>query len=370
MESDRCLYEIRQRLKDLVGGSELDFYWSPLREVWDDATDGEASPREAMRHKSQIVLYGPPGTGKTFEATAAAESLVRSALLKTLGPKEYFERARKDQVQREIDNRVHRLQLHPAFGYEAFIVGLQIDSNGATTYQLGVLPKLVETMSDDPLHLPHVLILDEMNRTDLSRMLGECFSLFENRDIQIKLPAVDSTGRPYAMGLPKNLYVIGTMNLIDQSLEQIDFALRRRFLWIECGFNGEAFMDAAEQRWGKLKNVPAWERVESDFQKLRRAAAALNREIATSDLLGDQYQIGHTYLLDVVSFLAEDMDGGNPNTFLWKRNNKAKDPVSRLWNWSLMPLLREYLSGLEATTRSRELTRLEKVFLTVPPESN
>ena len=62
--------------------------------------------------------------------------------------------------------------------------------------------------------LPHVLILDEMNRTDLSRMLGECFSLLENRDRPVRLPGTDGNGREMTLWLPPDLYVIGTMNLL------------------------------------------------------------------------------------------------------------------------------------------------------------
>lgn len=66
-----------------------------------------------------------------------------------------------------------------------------------------------------------------MNRTDLSRMLGECFSLLEDRNQIIELPARDGDGAAMQLRIPDDLFVIGTMNLIDQSIEQIDFALRR-----------------------------------------------------------------------------------------------------------------------------------------------
>jgi 5-methylcytosine-specific restriction protein B len=76
--------------------------------------------------------------------------------------------------------------------------------------------------------IPVVLILDEMNRADVSKVLGEGFSLLEDRDTAVRLGGHDEV--PRRVQLPVNLYIVGTMNLIDQSLEHVDFALRRRFL--------------------------------------------------------------------------------------------------------------------------------------------
>ncbi len=112
-----------------------------------------------------------------------------------------------------------------------------------------------------------------------------------------------------------------------------------------------------------------WEHVEPDFLRLTGAAKALNREICVSGLLGVQYEVGHTYLLDVVSFLWDDL-GPRPKprkSYLW-RKREALRPVEQVWRLSLRPLLNEYLSGLETTSRDAELKRLGQAFL-VPPES-
>lgn len=74
---------------------------------------------------------------------------------------------------RQIATRIHRLQLHPAYGYEDFVRGLHIDGNGATEYRLGYLPRLVESMARDDQKIPHVLILDELNRTDLMGAIAQ-----------------------------------------------------------------------------------------------------------------------------------------------------------------------------------------------------
>lgn len=204
-----------------------------------------------------------------------------------------------------------------------------------------------------------------MNRTDLSRMLGECFSLLEDRNQTIELPARDGDGAAMKLRIPDDLFVIGTMNLIDQSIEQIDFALRRRFLWLLCPFDAEALVGAAETQWKDLKSGLDWERIEPDFRKLAAAAAALNREIHDSPLLGAQYEIGHTYLLDVVVFLRNFL-GPRPTrkqNYLWNKKGEALEPVVQVWNLSLRPLLEQYLAGLDATARNAELDRLSKVLL-------
>lgn len=368
---DRCLFAIRGKLESLLDRKDIDFYWSPLVEVWNDSGEsGEgAAPMDALRHKKQVVLYGPPGTGKTYRAKRVADRLIRSALLAKHGPKAYFEKARAGDIDAEISGRIHRRQLHPAYGYEDFIRGLHINSSGATEYRLGDLPRLVQKMNIDDADVPHVLILDEINRTDLSRMLGECFSLLEDRDQEIELPGLDASGKPMTLSIPKNLFVIGTMNLIDQSVEQMDFALRRRFLWVLCPFDGEALVSAAKGLWDRGHCRVTWDRVETDFVRLARAAEALNKVIHDSPLLGAQYEIGHTYLLDAVSFLMEDL-GTRPQTFLWKKDGKAKRPVEQTWELSLKPLILEYLSGLDAKSREAEITRLASAFLSVAPEAD
>jgi 5-methylcytosine-specific restriction enzyme B len=81
---DRRLFAIRQELERLLPRKKLDFYWSPLVEVWRDKAqaEGDISPLDALLHKKQVVLYGPPGTGKTHRAKLIAKRLIRSTALK------------------------------------------------------------------------------------------------------------------------------------------------------------------------------------------------------------------------------------------------------------------------------------------------
>lgn len=358
-----AILTIRQELEKLLPGKELDFYWKPLVSAWYD--DSENAPLEIIQHKKQIVLYGPPGTGKTFKAKKLAERVIRSAAMSQMGAARYFKS--QDVIDKAIIDNVHRLQLHPAYSYEDFIRALHISSEGGTEYRAGYLPKLIEEIEKKARteRLPHILILDEINRTDLSRMLGECFSLLEDRDQTIELPARNADGSTMKLCIPDDLFVIGTMNLIDQSIEQVDFALRRRFLWMLCPFDADALVSAAEAKWCALKTGLAWERVELDFQKLAVAATALNKDIHDSPLLGAQYEVGHTYLLDVVVFLRNFL-GPRPtrkHNYLWNKKGEALEPVLQVWNLSLRPLLEQYLAGFDATARNAELDRLSQVFL-------
>lgn len=373
---DLNLFNIRAKLENLIPGKELDFYKDPLRAAWyDETTDSseDIAPVEALLIKKQIVLYGPPGTGKTYRAKQLAEKVIRAAALDNWTAAQYFES--EAEIKKAILNNTHRLQLHPSYGYEDFVRGLHINAEGATEYRLGYLPELIKKIEDQKKSgekaggLPHVLILDEMNRTDLSRMLGECFSLLEDRDQTIDLPARNSNGTTLTLRIPDNLFVIGTMNLIDQSIEQIDFALRRRFLWLSCPFNADALLVAAESRWKERKRdknaLPSWERVEPDFQRLAVSASNLNNKIKNSQLLGSQYEIGHTYFLDIVDFLYKFIDNSSSrkNNHLWNNKGNALEPVYLLWKLSLQPLLEQYLMGYDTNARNEELKGLSEVFL-------
>ena len=192
------------------------------------------------------------------------------------------------------------MQLHPGYGYEEFIRGLRLSADGSTGYVDGLLPRLVDQMNAVPENdrLPVILVLDEINRTDLSRLFGEAFSLLENRDMPVLLPGFDAEDEPRELALPDNLFVIGTMNLIDQSVEELDFALRRRFFWRPAGFEPDPIIEVNEQRWAKHAPVKwGWDRAVGDMTRLAERATLLNQQIGLSPHLGSQYQLGPHLLL-------------------------------------------------------------------------
>jgi 5-methylcytosine-specific restriction protein B len=137
--------------------------------------------------------------------------------------------------------------------------------------------------------------------------------------------------------------------------------MRRRFFWQELRFDQGALISVLEERWRSQKRKQKWEKVDLDMQGLAEAASRLNTQIASIDELGEQYEIGHTYLFDIVELLDAAMTPRS-RTYLWTQAGEAKDAVRALWDLALKPLLREYLAGLEAGRRQELLDQLWGAF--------
>ena len=368
-DTDEQLFSIRTALAELRGTDEFDFYSPDLRNIWDSGAASSSEgvgDLETLKWKKQIVLYGPPGTGKTFQARILAETLIRRAALEKWGPKAFFERS--DEVDEAISQNVSWLQLHPSYGYDQFIRGLRLEGE-VTRYRPGYLPNMVDRLNEqDPeRRLPGVLVLDEINRTNLSEMLGEAFSLLESgqRGQARELPGFDHGQDPDVLVIPEDLYVIGTMNEIDQSVETLDFALRRRFLWRECPFESDALLGIIRSRWTSEVKRFSCEDATVQLEEFADHAQQLNDAIAESPELGRQFQIGHTYFADIVFFIGQWTTGmkNRPQngTYLWTGSRKPRPPLVDLWNRSLKPLIEQYLAGSDI--REDELARYAQVFL-------
>ena len=160
-----------------------------------------------LRRKMHIVFQGPPGTGKTF----IAERMARMLLSESVG--------HSDTVQ-----------FHPSYAYEDFMQGIhpQVE-DGELTYriQAGRFLEFCKEAQKRDAQTPCVLIIDEINRANLSRVFGELMYLLEYRDKAIPLAA---GGEKF--NIPANVYLIGTMNTADRSIALVDHALRRRFSFI------------------------------------------------------------------------------------------------------------------------------------------
>ncbi len=364
---DQSLSVIAKALEGLTG-KKTDFYESDLEPFWNfRGTDAIKSlDIEALEYKKQIVLYGPPGTGKTHTAKALAGEIITYTLAQSLGT-DLLKKEGREKKERAIKNNIHRLQLHPAYTYEDFIGGLQF-INGDTKFQKGFLLNLLDQMQGHP-DMPHALILDEINRVDLSRLFGECFSALENRGEPIDLLA-KIEGKHIQLTIPNNLYIIGTMNLIDHSVEQLDFALRRRFLWVEANYNPDALLEICAQNWQKLtwgRKAYAWEKVENDFNRLIEAADALNDAIEKHEELGPDFKLGHVFFIDAVKFLHQELDDYvSKSTFLFTPKGGWRSPIEKLWNLSLSPLLSEYLSGLDHKAKQDIMKKLKTAFSPKP----
>jgi 5-methylcytosine-specific restriction enzyme B len=163
---------------------------------------------ELLRDRRQLIFYGPPGTGKTYIAQQLAWHVTDKANVKLV-------------------------QFHPAYSYEDFFEGFrpQGESGGQIGFTLkaGPLRSLVDKAAENP-EAAYVLIIDEINRGNLPKIFGELYFLLEYRDQAIDLMYSSDSAEPFS--LPKNIFVIGTMNTSDRSIALVDTALRRRFAFL------------------------------------------------------------------------------------------------------------------------------------------
>lgn len=160
----------------------------------------------AIERKGQAVLYGPPGTGKTFIAQKLAQHLAG-----------------------ESDGFTELVQFHPAYAYEDFIQGLRPRArpDGGLDYPL-VRGRFLDFCRRAEVRQGRcVLIIDEINRANLSRVFGELMYLLEYRNREIPLAGGET------LKIPVNVRLIGTMNTADRSIALVDHALRRRFAFIQ-----------------------------------------------------------------------------------------------------------------------------------------
>jgi 5-methylcytosine-specific restriction enzyme B len=187
--------------------AEFDDFLVPLRNaVFPAAT--AATVNELLRERRFVVLQGPPGTGKTRMAEAVR--------------REFFQ------------GRGRTVQFHPAITYEDFVVGLSPDP---TNEGLHFAPRpgwLLEAAAEAETG-PFVLIIDEINRGDLGKVLGEAIYLFEPGEVGADGREVHLTHRINGRSmfrLPETVYVLGTMNTADRSIAGLDLAVRRRFAFV------------------------------------------------------------------------------------------------------------------------------------------
>ncbi|MBT2896965.1 AAA domain-containing protein [Streptomyces sp. McG3] len=215
----------------------------------DELPDDVRRVRDLLEHKGQVVLQGPPGTGKTRLALNVALALAGHADLIEAPPAERAAvLARLSAVppvpavaegagtpEKARAARLTMVTFHPSYGYEDFVEGFRPDTaaDGAglhLTMRDGVFLQVCAAaeMAPDDIFL---LIVDEINRGDLPRVLGELITLLEldkRGSVSITLP---TSGRQRTV--PANVRIIGTMNSADRSVSHIDSAIRRRFAFLD-----------------------------------------------------------------------------------------------------------------------------------------
>jgi 5-methylcytosine-specific restriction enzyme B len=230
-----------------------------------------------LRRKSQVVLYGPPGTGKTFHAIRVAKELAaRVTFGKTFNSLMDEERGEVDD-----DNGLVRLcTFHPGYGYEDFVEGLRLRTiNGQMVFEArdGIFKRLCSDASKQ--HNRHYfLVVDEINRGDVPRVFGELITVIEQdkRGISIVLPVTGSR-----FHVPRNVFLIGTMNKADRSMSLLEAALRRRFGFVEL------MPDSSQLAGRKAGGLPLGAWLDALNARLRKHLKRDARNL----------QVGHAYLL-------------------------------------------------------------------------
>ena len=241
--------------------SEYDTYTKEdfLKEVFMDETVYDRLV-SILRIKKNLILKGAPGVGKTYAAKRLAYSIMKE----------------------KNTERVKFVQFHQSYSYEDFVMGYRPNDSGGFVLRQGVFYKFCKKAEMDPSH-DYYFIIDEINRGNLSKIFGELFVLMEadKRDEEVQLAY-----REEMFSVPKNLYLIGMLNTADRSLAMIDYALRRRFSFVE--------MEPAIDKLIKVRGIEP----ESKLGKLLEEVMNLNDDIKDDPSLGSGFRIGHSYFCD------------------------------------------------------------------------
>ncbi len=223
---------------------------------------------ERLQTKQALILQGAPGVGKTFLARKLAY-----ALMEELDPA-----------------RCEMVQFHQSYSYDDFVRGYRplAGQPGAFGLQNGVFYEFCQRAINDPNH-KYVFIIDEINRGNLSQIFGELLMLIENdkRGVENSVSLVYHAKNEAWFYIPSNVYLIGLMNLADRSLAMVDYALRRRFAFftLHPQYESDIF-----RQWLIYRNMNP-QLVELIVKRM----AALNHTIKEDPLLGENYQIGHSF---------------------------------------------------------------------------
>lgn len=240
---------------------------------------------ELLDLKLNIILQGAPGVGKTFVAKRLAYSI--------MGEKD--------------TSRVAMVQFHQSYSYEDFIQGYRPTKDGFELAN-GSFYRFCKKAEEDS-ERPYFFVIDEINRGNLSKILGELMMLLEKdkRGERIKMLYSNEW-----FSVPQNVYIIGTMNTADRSLAFMDYALRRRFAFFDFrpAFSSEGFQNYLEE-----KNAPK-------LNQLILVVETLNDAIAMDESLGEGFCIGHSYFC---------------------RNQDITDSwLQSVIEYEIVPLLKEY----------------------------
>lgn len=263
--------------------TEKDF----LKDVFMSA-DEFKTLKSLLLRKKNLILQGAPGVGKTFAAKRLAYAI--------LG---------------EMDeSRVRQIQFHQNYSYEDFMMGYKPDAEGGFKLTRGIFYDFCKQAEMDG-EKPYFLIIDEINRGNMSKIFGELLQLIE---ADYRGESIQLAYNKQRFAVPDNLYIIGMMNTADRSLAMIDYALRRRFCFykMQPAFRSKGFKDYQAQLNSPLLN------------KVIESIKQLNEVIIEDASLGEGFAIGHSYFCDL------------------KASNDLASKIKEIVTYDIIPMLEEY----------------------------
>lgn len=286
----------------------------------------------------QVILYGPPGTSKTYSAVEIAAKFLAGK--DGQNTKEWDHNKCKEYLEKHSD-RYKVVQFHPSYSYEDFVRGIKVEVKkdaSIPTYSVErkILEEFCEGMTKDEYR---VLVIDEINRAPLASVLGELIYGLEYRGEAIYTPytLTDTDKKPIPLVVPENLYIIGTMNTADRSIGSMDYAVRRRFAFVEVPSCETAIEGSWPKDFGEL--------VTKFYQDLKDTAFDKDLLADGDEDVANDIMIGHTYFL------------GKPEI---KDSDEAKKYFTYRVKYQILPIYKEYVK--DGLIKADGLTKLQEVL--------
>ena len=264
---------------------------------------------DGLQDKRQVIFQGPPGTGKTYVAKRIAEWC------------------------QEHGGEFEIVQFHPSYSYEDFVEGFRptLTTGGQAGFKLteGPLRRIAEKAENNP-DSTFILVIDEINRGNVAKVLGELYFLLEYRNDKVSL---QYSGEKFS--LPENLWFIGTMNTTDRSIALVDAALRRRFYFFGF-FPDEPPVQGMLERWLGVNNPEAkW---------VAGLVDLANRKLADRHL------------------------GIGPSYFMKKDPPLDENRVRFIWEQAVIPYIEEQCFGDENKLKEFAYDRLKRELDSMAPK--